>query len=82
MCNIIVQRRSTPRLTVLRMTQPSEIRMSTKLLDEMRDLMRRRHYSIHTERAYRDWVKRYARFHNMQSRDDLHPGEEKIEGFL
>ena len=56
--------------------------MSTKLLDEMRDLMRRRHYSIHTERAYRDWVKRYVRFHNMQSRDDLRPGEEKIEAFL
>ncbi len=65
-----------------RMTQRSGICMATKLLDEMRDLMRRRHYSIHTERAYRDWVKRYARFHNMQSRDDLHPGEEKIEGFL
>ena len=56
--------------------------MSTRLLDEMRDLMRRRHYSIHTERAYRDWVKRYVRFHNMQSRDDLRPGEEKIEAFL
>ena len=56
--------------------------MATRLLDEMRDLMRRRHYSIHTERAYRDWVKRYVRFHNMQSRDDLRPGEEKIEAFL
>ena len=56
--------------------------MSTRLLDEMRDLMRRRHYSIHTERAYRDWVKRYVRFHDMQSRDDLRPGEEKIEAFL
>ena len=56
--------------------------MSTRLLDEMRDLMRRRHYSIHTERAYRDWVKRYVRFHDMQSRDDLQPGEEKIEAFL
>ena len=56
--------------------------MSTRLLDEMRDLMRRRHYSIHTERAYRDWVRRYVRFHNMQSRDDLRPGEEKIEAFL
>ena len=32
--------------------------MATRLLDEMRDLMRRRHYSIHTERAYLDWVKR------------------------
>ena len=56
--------------------------MSTRLLDEMRDLMRRRHYSIHTERAYRDWIKRYVRFHNMQSRDDLRHGEEKIEAFL
>ena len=56
--------------------------MATRLLDEMRDLMRRHHYSIHTDRAYRDWVRRYARFHNMQSRDDLRPGEEKIEAFL
>ena len=56
--------------------------MSTRLLDEMRDLMRRRHYSIHTERAYRDWVKRYVRFHGMRSRDDLRDGEEKIEAFL
>ena len=56
--------------------------MSTRLLDEMRDLMRRRHYSIHTERAYRDWIKRYVRYHNMQSRDDLRHGEEKIEAFL
>ena len=56
--------------------------MATKLLDEMRDLMRRRHYSIHTERTYRDWVRRYVRFHNMRSRDDLRHGEEKIEAFL
>ena len=56
--------------------------MSTRLHGEMRDIMRRRHYSIHTERPYRDWVKRYVRFHNMQSRDDLRSGEEKIEAFL
>ena len=56
--------------------------MSTRLLDEMRDLMRRPHYSIHTERAYRDWVKRYVRFHGMRSRNELRDGEEKIEAFL
>ena len=56
--------------------------MSTRLLDEMRDLMRRRHYSIHTERAYRDWVKRYVRFHDMRSRDNLRHGERQIEAFL
>ena len=56
--------------------------MVTKLFDEIRDLMRRRHYSIHTGRAYRGWVKCYARFHNTQSRDDLRHGEGKIEAFL
>ena len=56
--------------------------MSARLHDEMRNLMRRRHYCIHTETAYRNWVKRNVRFHNMQSRDDLHHGEEKIEAFL
>ena len=35
----------------------------------------------YTERAYRDWVKRYVRFHNMRSRDDLRHGEGKIEAF-
>lgn len=56
--------------------------MSSKLMDEMRDVMRRRHYSIHTERTYCDWVKRYVRFHKMQSREELRDGEKKIEAFL
>ena len=64
------------------MTQRSRIRMSNRLLDEMRNLMRRRHSSIHTERANCDWVRRYVRFHNMQSRDAPRHGEEKIEAFL
>ncbi len=29
-----------------------------KLLDEVRDLMRLRHYSVRTERCYCDWIKR------------------------
>ena len=56
--------------------------MATRLLDEMRDLMRRRHYSIHTEHACRDWIRRHVRFHNTRSRDGLRYGEEKIEAFL
>lgn len=35
--------------------------MSKRLLDEMRDVLRRRHYSIHTERTYCDWVIRYVK---------------------
>jgi hypothetical protein len=30
-----------------------------RLLDEVRNVMRLHHYSIHTERATCDWIKRY-----------------------
>ena len=53
------------------------------LLTEMRDLMRRLHYSIHTERAYCDWVARFVRFHQMKVRDALFVDAEKnVEDFL
>jgi hypothetical protein len=33
-----------------------------KLLDQMRDQMRVKHYSLRTERSYCDWVERFIRF--------------------
>jgi integron integrase len=56
--------------------------MSSRILDDMRDVMRRRHYSIRTEKTYCDWVKKYILHFNMQSRDDLRDGEKKIEKYL
>ena len=53
-----------------------------KLLDQVRQVLRLHHYSIHTERAYLEWIVRYVRFHRMRSRDDLLPPEPKIEAFL
>jgi len=53
-----------------------------RLLDQVRQVMRLHHYSLHTERAYVDWIKRYVRFHQMQRREDLTGGEAKIEAFL
>jgi integron integrase len=53
-----------------------------KLLDQMREVMRLKHYSIRTERSYCDWVKRYVHFHGMKSREEMLPGEPKIEAFL
>jgi site-specific recombinase XerD len=53
-----------------------------KLFDEVRDFMRLDHYSIHTERTYCDWIKRFVQFHHMKSRKDLSNGEIKIEAFL
>ena len=32
--------------------------------------MRRLHYSVHTERAYCDWVKRYVKYHGMAERGE------------
>ena len=53
-----------------------------KLLDEVRQVLRLHHYSIHTERSYVDWIVQFARFHRMHSRQDLIPAESKIEAFL
>ena len=49
-----------------------------RILGQVRDTLRLNHYSIHTERTYIDWIKRYIAFHQMQSRDDLADGERKI----
>ena len=53
-----------------------------KLLDQVREVMRLKHYSIHTERSYCDWIRRYIHFHGMQGRADLAGGESKIQQFL
>lgn len=41
-----------------------------KLLDQVRDVIRRKHYSIRTEQAYLDWIKRFIIYHNKR-----HPAE-------
>ena len=34
-----------------------------KLLDQVREKLRVKHYSIRTEQAYVDWIKRFVLFH-------------------
>jgi len=53
-----------------------------KLLDQMREVMRLKHYSIRTEQSYCDWVRRYVQFHQMHCREELVPAEPRIEAFL
>ena len=36
-----------------------------KLLDQIREVMRPKHYAIRTETAYCDWIRRYVKFHAM-----------------
>ncbi len=51
-----------------------------KLLDQVRDAIRVRHYSIRTEKSYVSWVRQYILFH-----DKKHPremGEREVSAFL
>ena len=41
-----------------------------KLLDQVRDVIRRKHYSFRTEQTYLDWTRRFILFH-----DKRHPSE-------
>jgi integron integrase len=50
------------------------------LLEQMRAVLRVRHYAQATEDAYLNWVRRYILFHN--KRHPLEMREEEIEGFL
>ena len=51
-------------------------------MDQVRELLRVRHYAIRTEQSYCDWIRRYIRFHGMRSREELIPGTGKVEMFL
>ncbi len=53
---------------------------SPKLMDELREALRTRHYSRRTEQAYVLWTGRYIRFHRM--RHPLEMGEPEINAFL
>lgn len=53
---------------------------SPKLLDQVRGKIRLKHYSLRTEQAYSDWIRRFIRFH-----DKRHPremGAAEVEAFL
>lgn len=42
-----------------------------KIVDEVREIKRLKHYYIHTEHSYRGWVRRYIIFHGMKDRLEL-----------
>ena len=51
-----------------------------KLLEEVRDLMRLKHYSIRTERCYCDWIVRFIRFHGKRHPSEM--AEAEVTAFL
>jgi len=51
-----------------------------KLLDQVREVIRLKHYSIRTEEAYVNWIRRYIFFHNKRHPKEM--GSREIEDFL
>jgi len=51
-----------------------------RLLDEVRDRLRLKHYNLRTELAYVDWIKRYILFHGKRHPRDF--GAQHVEAFL
>src|SRR5437870_10192859 len=51
-----------------------------KLLDQVRDVIRRKHFSIRTEQAYVDWIRRFILFHNKRHPRDM--AEPEVTQFL
>jgi site-specific recombinase XerD len=50
-----------------------------KLMGQVRDVLRKRHYSIRTEQAYVDWIKRYIFLTTDAKRRRHHIGEDGLQ---
>jgi integron integrase len=60
---------------------PTDIPQSNpKLLDQVRDIIRRRHYSIRTEQTYVDWIRRFILFHGKRHPREM--AETEVTAFL
>ncbi len=51
-----------------------------KLLDQVRDVMRTKHYAYRTEETYVQWIRRFILFHNKRHPRDM--AEPEVEAFL
>jgi integron integrase len=51
-----------------------------RLLDQVRDALRVRHYSLRTEESYLQWIKRFILFHGKRHPAEM--GEQEITAFL
>jgi integron integrase len=52
----------------------------TRLLDQVREQTRLKHYSIRTERVYCEWIRRFIRFHQYRHPSEM--GAAEVEAFL
>jgi len=53
---------------------------AARLLDQVRERIRYKHYSLRTEQAYVQWVRMFVKWHGLRHPRDM--GREEIESFL
>ncbi|MFQ5714171.1 MAG: integron integrase [Candidatus Scalinduaceae bacterium] len=53
---------------------------ASKLLDQVREVLRYHHYSIRTEETYINWITKYIKYHNKKHPKEM--GKQEIETFL
>ena len=51
-----------------------------RLLDQVRQTIRRKHYSLRTEATYIDWIKRYIFFHRKRHPKEMRKPNEQDHG--
>jgi hypothetical protein len=62
------------------LTSPSGSLSAPRLLDQVRGKIRLKHYSLRTEQAYVDWIRRFIRHHGKRHPRDM--GAVEVEAFL
>jgi integron integrase len=66
--------------TILVAEGAAEDKPKKPLIDQVRDVMRLKHYSLRTERTYWDWIERFIRFHGMRHPREM--AEAEVAEFL
>ena len=73
-------RPSLPRIAPDQDRAIASARRSPRLLEQVRDAIRVRRYSIRTEQAYTDWIRRFILFHGKRHPAEM--GKSEVEAFL
>jgi len=61
-------------------SKPAHGDQKPKLLEQVRDALRARHYSLRTEEAYLQWIRRFIIFHHKRHPQEM--GVEEVNQFL
>ena len=61
-------------------TNPPPSTKQKKLLDQVRDVLRTKHYSYRTEQTYIEWIKRFILFHGKRHPKDM--GAQEVQAYI